>query len=301
MAKLYQCRRCHGPPVPTPWEGACPHCLGFYRPIPITAGPPDVAGAELTVPKDGEVISAKTLLASLEGDSSLGKRPTGMAGVDWLFAGGLPFFGVILLCGGEGCGKSTWLWELFAAVGEAGVSSLLISSEQSLEDLGREFARCTPPPECMHLVSETNKESIFEKILEYDPEIVAIDSIHDVENVTDEQENLLTSGNQAAVTRLAKELKRLAPRWKKLIFLVGHMNNDGSLAGGAHLRHACDATLVLSRSDDEADPRRILQFKGKTRFGRLGRRALFEMADTGLKDCGAVEEKSPAPRRSLPN
>jgi hypothetical protein len=35
MPVAFQCRWCKGPPLPQPWEGACPNCLGFYRPIQI--------------------------------------------------------------------------------------------------------------------------------------------------------------------------------------------------------------------------------------------------------------------------
>ncbi len=89
--------------------------------------------------KEGEPISAADLLANLEDDETMKKRQTGMTGLDWVFDGGLPYFGAILLCAKAGTGKSTFLWEMLRWLAKKKVSTLYISSEQSLKDLGRQF------------------------------------------------------------------------------------------------------------------------------------------------------------------
>ena len=112
--------------------------------------------------------------------------------------------------------------------------------------------------------------------------------------ITDEDGYSMASGSDRAVTRVAKEVRRLADELEFLVFLVGHMNNDGSMAGSAHLRHAVDATLTLQYKTDDKDPHRILCFEKKTRFGTPGRRALFVMRKDGLKDLGPYEDDDEA-------
>lgn len=293
MPIAYRCRRCKGPPLPEPPEGRCPNpeCGGFYRHERIHVREGDVDGAEVQAVKDGEPISAHDLMASLEGDDSVKKRVTGMTGLDWVFDGGLPMFGAILLCAREGTGKTTLLYELFRKLAAMKVDTLYISTEQSLKDLGRQFSRCGPAPaKHMTMHSEIDRDAIIRCIEKQNPQVVAIDSLHDIENVTDESGFSMASGQPSAVTRVAKEIRRLTAELQFLAFLVGHMNNDGTMAGGSHLRHALDASLVLERSDNKKDPRRILQFQGKSRFGTLGRKALFLMGEAGLTDKGPLRE-----------
>ena len=75
------------------------------------------------------------------------------------------------------------------------------------------------------------------------------------------------------------------------MFAIGHVNNDGTVAGGANIRHMLDATLVLRRGSNDKDPTRILQFEGKSRFGPIGRQARFEMRNSGMVDCGPIKEE----------
>lgn len=293
MPRAYRCRRCHGTPVPQPPEdGKCEHCGGFYRHEVTHVRDGEVDGAEIQPMKEGEPISAADLLANLEDDETMQKRQTGMAGLDWVFDGGLPYFGAILLCAKAGTGKSTFLWEMLRWLAKKKVSTLYISSEQSLKDLGRQFARLgSVPAKYMTVHAETDRDGIISAIEKCEPEILVLDSLHEVEGVTDESGYDMASGGPNAVTRVAKEIRRLSTELEFLAFLVGHMNNDGTMAGGSHLRHAVDATLVLRPGEDEKDPRRILEFEGKTRFGPRGRRGLFMMGEKSMKDCGPLKEE----------
>lgn len=298
MARAWVCRWCKGPPVAHPPLGPCDNCGGWYRHDVVNVREGDVFGADIPPLKDGEPITAADLFANLEGDESLKKRPTRMSGMDHVFAGGLPHFGAALLCAMAGTGKTTLLYELLCLLAKQKVRSMYITSEQSLPDLGRQFQRLGPPPEeHLILLAEQDRDRIIRAIEKERPLVVVLDSLHEVERVTDEDGYPMASGEPRAVTRVAKEIRRLSHDEQFFAFLVGHMNNDGTMAGGTHLRHAVDATLVLERIGGESDPRRILQFKGKTRFGPLGRKALFKMGESGMRDCGpyADDEDEPAP------
>ena len=234
-------------------------------------------------------ISAGDLIAGMVNDPALIKRATGWPGFDWVFDGGLPMFGAIMICASSGTGKSTLLWHLLCLLAQHKVDDLYISAEQTLRDLGRQFSRFGPAPSKHMIVhAETDRDSILSTIEKLRPRVVVIDSIHAVEGITDSEGFALATGGVTAVSQLGRDIKRLASELEILIFAVGHMNNDGTVAGGANVRHMLDATLVMRRGINDRDPKRVLEFDGKSRFGPIGRQALFEMREDGLIDKGPL-------------
>lgn len=291
MPVAYQCRRCKGPPLDREPEGPCPNCGGFYRHDRVNVYDGEVKGARLPTIKDGEPVSAGDLMDVL---GRTARIETGMPGVDWVFGGGLPKINTILLASPEGVGKSTFLMELFRRLARLDIDSLYISAEQELKKLAGNFAWLGPfPKKHMVLHHAVDKDEIFRAIEKSRARVFALDSIHAVENVTDPDGFTLAKGQPTAVERIATDATRLASEKEVLIFIVGHVNNDGSLAGGAHLRHVLDANLVLRQPPGarEDDPERILRFERKTRFAPRGRRALFMMGTTGLEDRGPLSDE----------
>lgn len=306
MPRAYRCRRCKGKPyLPKKPEGACPYCHGFYRYERADVLEGEVDGAQLPPIKDGEPISMADLMAGKDDDKTDGKRPTGSPGFDHICDGGLPKVGGILVSAMEGLGKTTWLFGLLNLLAEKlQLKTMYISSEQSGKGLRRQFARLgLPPSKRMLVLAEQDAEAIVEAIEDADPDVVAIDSVHDVEGVRDESDYDLSSGGAGAVTRVAKTIRRLSEEMGFFAFLVGHMNNDGTMTGGSHLRHEVDGTLRIDCVTNKKDPRRILSFE-KCRFAEtVNRSALFLMGKEGMRDCGPLEDDSyepPVPTGSGP-
>ena len=283
----YQCRACRGTPLPQKWEGPCPRCGGYYRSNRVWVSDGEVAGAEVARIEDGEPISAADLFRAAGPPK---KTPTGSDGLDWVFDGGLAQAGACLLCAEQGCGKSTLLLETFRRLALRGVETLYISAEQTLKDLARQFAWLGKfPAKHMMFHAETVRDKIVESIEKSCAAVCAVDSLHAVGEVTDEDGFSMSPGGVAAVSQLGRDLKRLAGEREVFIFAVGHVNNDGSVAGGANVRHMLDGTLVMRRPNQRS-PRRTLEFEGKSRFGPVGRVAKFEMVENaGLVDRGRVE------------
>lgn len=298
MPRAYRCRKCKGKPyLPKKPEGACPYCLGFYRYEPAHVLEGEVDGAELQPIKDGEIISQADLMAGKE-EPDEKKRPTGLSGVDHVFDGGLPRVGTILICSPAGSGKTTWLWGLLHKIAEEQKQkALFLSTEQATRGLRRQFKRLPlPPSRHMVVCSESDHEAILRIVEKGEPDLFVLDSLHDVEGVTDENAYDLASGGASAVKRVAKEIGHLAEEMGFLAFLVGHMTNEEALAGGSHLRHEVDAVLVLRYFTDDTDPRRILEFRGKSRFGEVGRQALLQMEEGGMRDLGPLlKNRKPPP------
>lgn len=306
MPYAYVCRGCKGPPLSSPPEnGRCPNCLGYLRHDRKWVADGEVDGARFAPIKDGEAISMADLMAGEDDDATDGKFPTGSPGVDHVFVDGLPKVGAVLISAKEGLGKTTWLWGLMHLLADRHKrKTLYISSEQASKGLKRQFRRLDlKPTERMIVLTEADADAIYRAIEREDPDFLVLDSVHDVEHVTDENTNDLTSGQSAAVTRVAKEIRRLAEEMGFFAFLVGHMNNDGVMAGGSHLRHEVDGTLTIEPVTTKEDPRRILQFE-KYRLGPIGHKALLVMGEKGMTDRGPwhgekgkPKEGGPAPER----
>lgn len=285
------CRGCEKVRTP-PIEGPCPHCKGYFRTI-LKRRRGD--GEEDGLPEGP--MSVSELIDRHADDEDLAKQPTGLPGMDYVFDGGLPQRGTILLAAIEGSGKTSLLWEVLLVLAGLNIRSIYFSGEQDGKDHVAQFGRLgheriRRAGRRMKIDTTAEFDDILDGIEKYKPKVVAIDSLHWVEGVYDDHDQPMKSGSPAAVERVAKEIKRLSGKLGFLAFLVCHMNNDGSLSGGAHLRYAVDAKLVLDRwPRDEDDPRRLLRFEGKSRFGRVGRVALFEMTDDGFKDRGPFLKK----------
>lgn len=293
MPRAYRCRLCKHVFAHDP-EGACPNCGRFCRRESIFVGDGEIDGAEGPSVEDGQPVSANDLM-SVYGDRE--RTETGLKGVDWIFNGGLPQVGTILLCAPQGVGKTTFLLILFRALAKLGIRSMFISSEQDLETFAQQFSWLGKFPSKMLIHHEEDRDAIIESIEKNHAKVYALDSLHDVRNITDDAGFDLASGQPTAIKEVGHALRRLAKDRHALIFAIGHVNNDGTIAGGAHIRHMLDAVLVmrqwpgLTEREKETDPRRILQFEGKTRFGPRGRRALFLMRDDGLVDAGPLVDE----------
>lgn len=307
MAYEQVCRSCKAARTP-PIEGPCPACGGFYRTIRrrVFDDQNDEAGALRDGPE-----SAAALFARHGNDPDLRLVPTGMRGLDYLFGGGVPQAGILLLSAREGTGKTSFLWELFLTLAAQQLRCLYLSLEQGKKQLVQQFKRfgqdrIARAGKYLKIDACKDLGDVLDSIEHGKPKVVAVDSVHWVQGVCDDHDQPMKSGTAGAVERVARDVKELADDMGQLVFLVGHMNLDGSMAGGHALRHAVDATLGLHRmTDNLKDPRRVLRFETKTRFGEMGREALFKMESGGFTDCGPVrgepeEDDEPRPTGGPP-
>ena len=88
-------------------------------------------------------------------------------------------------------------------------------------------------------------------------------------------------GSVGQVRECAAELVRAAKARDTVVFLLGHVTKDGSLAGPKVLEHIVDTVLYFDT--EQHDLLRVLRAH-KNRFGPTDELGLFEMGERGLKE-----------------
>ena len=190
--------------------------------------------------------------------------------------------GSITLIGGEpGIGKSTLLLQIALSLSHLKV--LYVSGEESQQQIKMRAERMGKAADNTFILSETVTHNIFSQIKAIDPEIVIIDSI---QTLYSEQIDA-AAGSVSQVKQCASELQRFAKESNVPVFMIGHINKEGSIAGPKLLEHIVDA--VLQFEGDRNYAYRIIR-NIKNRFGSTQEIGIYEMLETGLREVSNPSE-----------
>ncbi|MGM9602896.1 MAG: DNA repair protein RadA [Faecousia sp.] len=201
---------------------------------------------------------------------------TGMGELDRVLGGGAVAGSLVLVGGAPGIGKSTLLLQICNSLCE-GRSVLYVSGEESERQLKMRAVRLGVSPENLYILSETRLSDILEAIEEIKPDILIVDSIQTLYN----EEVESSPGSVTQVKDCTMNLMRLSKAEGITVFVVGHINKDGNIAGPKVLEHMVDCVLYF-----EGDPNtsyRLLR-SAKNRFGSTNEIGVFEMMDKGLEE-----------------
>lgn len=201
---------------------------------------------------------------------------TGVGELDRVLGGGLVPGSAILIGGHPGAGKSTLLLQTTCYLA-AQMPALYVTGEESLQQVALRADRLKLKPDQLKMLSETSVETICDLADQLKPKILVIDSIQ-VMHVEDVQS---APGSVSQVRESAAYLTRYAKQTGTVLFLVGHVTKDGSLAGPKVLEHMIDCSLQLEGS---ADSRFRTLRSHKNRFGAVNELGVFAMLETGLKE-----------------
>jgi DNA repair protein RadA/Sms len=218
---------------------------------------------------------AGQLLRDITFDSAIRYR-TGLAELDRVLGGGLVKGSVVLLGGDPGIGKSTILLQICEFMGRD-ITILYISGEESPHQLKLRADRLGVKTDRLTVLCETDTVSICEHVRNTRPGMVIIDSIQTM-NMAD------ISSSPGSVTQVRESTSLLMRTGKQLgipMFLVGHVNKDGNIAGPKVLEHIVDAVLYFE--GERHLSYRILRAV-KNRYGSTNEIGVFEMRDTGLAE-----------------
>ncbi|MCC6413067.1 MAG: DNA repair protein RadA [Saprospiraceae bacterium] len=197
-----------------------------------------------------------------------------------VLGGGIVPGSLVLIGGQPGIGKSTLMLQVAMQVP---VRVLYVSGEESEEQikmradrLGVEGAEC-------YILTETNTTKILQQAQELQPQLVVIDSIQTMSTPHLDS----APGGIAQVRECAAELLRFAKETGIPIFLIGHINKEGDIAGPKLLEHIVDC--VLQFEGDRNNTYRIMRTL-KNRFGSTDEMGIYEMQSAGLREVSNPSE-----------
>lgn len=268
---VYICSEC-GYETPR-WLGQCPSCNEW-----------NTLNEEIKTVVKESAVSKKSLLGNRARALSLSditadtehRYNTGLTELNRVLGGGLVKGSIVLLSGDPGIGKSTILLQICQYLGQE-LSILYVSGEESAHQIKMRAARLGVSTDKLSILCETDAQYVSEYILTEKPDAVIIDSIQTME-IGD-----LTSspGSVTQVRESANLFTRTAKVSNIPIFLVGHVNKDGNIAGPKVLEHIVDCVLYFE--GDRNTSYRILRAV-KNRYGSTNEIGVFEMLDIGLSE-----------------
>ncbi len=271
---LFYCTDC-GNELPK-WAGQCPACRAWNTIVEQPAEKPakrsaPVKGGSVT----GVAINRPRPMKEIETTDEL-RFATGMGELDRVLGGGAVKGSLVLVGGAPGIGKSTLMLQIcdnlcrFAKV-------LYVSGEESERQIKLRAERLKVRGEELYLLAETNLENLVDAVHQLQPDVLIVDSIQTLYHgdVTS------APGSVSQVKECTLTLMQLAKGENITVFVIGHVNKEGSIAGPKVLEHMVDCVLYFEGERHMAY--RILR-AAKNRFGATNEIGVFEMEDGGLAE-----------------
>ncbi len=276
MAKpkqVFYCVECGNETIK--WQGRCPAC-GAWNSIVEHAERParDSKSGGGSAPPGGAP-KAPVRISELDGEDER-RISTGIGELDRVLGGGAVEGSLILIGGAPGIGKSTLLLQFCGRLSKR-KKILYVSGEESARQLKLRARRLGAEDGELYILGETSLGNILSAAEESRPDVLIIDSIQTVCN-----EGLDASpGSVVQVKDCTLAFMRLAKDTGITIFIVGHINKEGAIAGPKVLEHMVDCVLYFE--GDGGGGYRIVR-AAKNRFGSTNEIGVFEMGGGGLKE-----------------
>lgn len=271
MAKVktvFYCTSC-GNETPK-WQGKCPSC-GQWNTMQEHIEKALPVGRAKSAPVGMSRVAQR--LNDIDTDQEI-RFSTGVGELDRVLGGGAVTGSLVLVGGAPGIGKSTLLLQICSSLC-AQRKVLYISGEESEKQIKLRAQRIGSTPQDLYILSETRLSDILEAVENTKPDILIVDSIQTLYN----EDSDSTPGSVSQVKDCTMVLMQLSKMQGLTVFVVGHINKDGAIAGPKVLEHMVDCVLYF-----EGDPNssyRLLR-AAKNRFGSTNEIGVFEMGDTGL-------------------
>ncbi len=263
------------------WQGQCSDCRAWnsLSEVRLGAARGPARAAPTAAGRRSGFAGAPSSSARVLKDIDLADLPrfsTGAEEFDRVLGGGLVPGSAILVGGSPGAGKSTLLLQTMCHLA-ASMDALYVTGEESLQQVAMRAQRLQLPTDSLRLMSETSVEAIVDAAGELRPKVLVVDSIQ----VVHSEDIASAAGSVSQVRECAAYLIRHAKQTGTVLFLVGHVTKDGSLAGPKVLEHMIDCSIQLEGTDDS----RFRTLRGrKNRFGAVNELGIFAMTDRGMRE-----------------
>ena len=268
---LFYCTECGNETAK--WAGKCPACGAWNTIVEQPELPKGVGkGGSARV---GLTRRRACPVTDLAADEEI-RFPTGMGELDRVLGGGAVKGSLVLVGGAPGIGKSTLMLQICSKLCE--FSKVLYSSgEESEHQLKLRAKRLHVENSQLLVLSETNLGDVLEAVNTEQPDVLIVDSIQTLYNDALDA----AAGSISQVKDCTMALMQVAKGQGITVFVIGHVNKEGSIAGPKVLEHMVDCVLYFE--GDQHTSYRILR-AAKNRFGATNEIGVFEMQDEGLAE-----------------
>ena len=276
MAKsrtIFYCTEC-GNETPK-WAGKCPACGAWNTVVEQEAAPKTKSGRSAGTMRGGFHTVKAVSITEVDAQEEI-RFSTGMGELDRVLGGGAVKGSLVLVGGAPGVGKSTLLLQICGSLCRSS-RVLYVSGEESVRQLKLRSQRLGVASGSLLVLSETGLEDILQAVAAEEPDILIIDSIQTMYN------GALDSppGSIGQVKDCTMSLMQIAKSRDITVFVIGHVNKEGSIAGPKVLEHMVDCVLYFEGERHMAY--RILR-AAKNRFGATNEIGVFEMEESGLTE-----------------
>ena len=255
------------------WQGRCPAC-GAWNTIEEQ---PEAKTKKTAAPSRAGASAALRGAPKPIGDVQAGDElrfSTGMSELDRDLGGGAVKGALVLLGGAPGIGKSTLMLQICQQLGQKN-KILYVSGEESERQIKLRADRLQVSGDNLYLLAETDLENVIEAVHETAPDVLILDSIQTLYH----GDLTAAPGSVAQVKECTMALMQLAKGEGLTVFVIGHINKEGSIAGPKVLEHMVDCVLYFE--GEQHMSYRILR-AAKNRYGATNEIGVFEMQDAGL-------------------
>ncbi len=269
IKSIYVCSEC-GYESPK-WYGKCPGCGEWNtlnEELPAVSVKQNLKNSMTSV---NQIMALNDIVGDEEERIS-----TGIKEFDRVLGGGIVIGSLVLISGDPGIGKSTILLQICQHLGQS-KKVLYVSGEESVNQIKLRANRLGVTTDNLYILSQTDVATIVECIKEEKPDIVIIDSIQTMVY----EEISSSAGSVTQVRECTNIFMHTAKGLGIPIFVVGHVNKDGAIAGPKVLEHIVDTVLYFEGERNYSY--RILR-GAKNRFGSTNEIGVFEMTGDGLKE-----------------
>lgn len=266
---VYVCRECGY--ESSKWNGCCPSCGSwntFEEVMPVQS----VHGGNRRLADLSDRIRG---IGEIDTEHEV-RYGTGCGELDRVLGGGLVKGSIVLLGGEPGIGKSTLLLQICQFLGKQH-EVLYVSGEESARQLGLRADRLHVDSKKLYILTENDAQAICDTIAASKPDVVIIDSIQTMQI----QQLSSSPGSLTQVRECTNLFMHTAKSLEIPVFIVGHVNKDGAIAGPKVMEHIVDTVLFFE--GERHMSYRILRAV-KNRFGSTNEIGVFDMQETGLRE-----------------
>ncbi len=264
---LYECIECgYNSPIS---YGKCPQCNNWGSMIEAV----DSAGEAA---KGSSAAAVKPVSLKDIDQLEIRREITGLEEFDRVLGGGIVPDSVVLIGGEPGVGKSTLLLEVSGILAKKKKKVLYYSGEESAVQIKLRANRLGLDSEDILLLTMGTLEDVKSSVEEIKPDYLIIDSIQTINSTS----GPAMSGSISSMRYVTSQIVQIAKSNHVTVFIVGHINKEGQIAGPKTLEHMVDAVLYF-QGELKTDLR-ILRAE-KNRFGSIDEIGIFRMSQKGLE------------------